>query len=255
MSRDAAEFGIVTSRYAVFYAPSPDSALWAFGSGLIGYDAESGASLPCPEGLPCPPAEWRALTEEPRRYGFHGTLKAPFSLAGGSADSDLVTAARDFASGRSAFDLPGLDVVTIGAFTALAPTSRSNALEDLAADSVRAFEPFRAPLSAADRERRLRAPLSGRQIGHLDRWGYPYVFDEFRFHMTLTGPLPDRLREPVRASLQQRYAALRPGLRVDAVAIFRQPDRAGPFRVLARLPFGGPPVSYISPGRPPPAAS
>lgn len=106
---------------------------------------------------------------------------------------------------------------------------------------MRAFDPFRAPLSGADRQRRLAAPLSARQVAALDRWGYPYVFEDFRFHMTLTGPLPDRTRESVRSALAALYAAVatRPALAVGSLAIFRQPARTERFRVLAQMPFAG----------------
>ena len=228
----------MSTRYAVFYAPPRDAELWAFGSSVVGYDAESGDTLPSPDGLPCSPSEWRALTGEPRRYGFHGTLKAPFSLAEGSTEENLLTAARAFASGREALDLPRLRVSVMGGFVALVPASPSNALDDLAAECVRVFDALRAALAPADRERRLAAGLSERQIRYLDRWGYPYVFEDFRFHMTLAGPLPEELREPVRAALQCRFEALDQDLRVDAITLFRQRDRAAPFRVLARLPFG-----------------
>jgi hypothetical protein len=31
------------------------------------------------------------------------------------------------------------------------------------------------------------AGLNQSQVANLDRWGYPYLFADFRFHMTLTG--------------------------------------------------------------------
>ena len=223
-------------RYALYVAPAPDSPLWRFGSGLIGYDAAPGENLPFPEGLP---SDWAALTEEPRRYGFHATLKAPFHLAEGRSEAELVEAAAALAAKQAGFDLPALTIALLGSFVALIPAAPSAALLDLAAACVRDLDPFRAPMSEADRARRLAAKLSERQAVHLERWGYPHVFEDFRFHMTLTGSLPEERREPIRATLAAAYARLAPGLRVDAVSVFRQDDRAGRFRVLARLPFGG----------------
>ena len=63
---------------------------------------------------------------------------------------------------------------------------------------MKAFNAYRAPLSAADRERRIKAKLSPRQIELMDQWGYPYVLDEYRFHMTLTGALLDNMRDRFR---------------------------------------------------------
>ena len=70
-------------RYAVYYAPAADSALWRFGSATLGYDALTGEDLPFAVPPGCDLALWPAFTEEPRRYGFHATLKAPFELADG----------------------------------------------------------------------------------------------------------------------------------------------------------------------------
>ena len=49
--------------------------------------------------------------------------------------------------------------------------------------------PFARPPGAAELERRRKAGLSAAQEKMLLRWGYPYVLDEFRFHLTLTGRL------------------------------------------------------------------
>ena len=69
-------------RYAIYYAPSVDDPLWRFGSQCIGYDALTGADSEVPQTAAIPRQDWLAWTQEPRRYGFHGTLKAPFHLAG-----------------------------------------------------------------------------------------------------------------------------------------------------------------------------
>jgi putative phosphonate metabolism protein len=226
----------MTARYAIYFAPPPEAALWRFGSQVIGYDAETGAEIAGPDGLALPP-DWPALTEEPRRYGFHATLKAPFQLGGGCSEADLLEAARLLAARRAAFVVPRLEVALLGSFVALVPAAPSEALDELAADCVRSFDHLRAPMSPEDRQRRLKAGLSERQTAYLDAWGYPYVFEEFRFHMTLTGSLPPERRDATRALLAEAYEGLAPGLPVEGVALFRQDDRAGRFRILARLPF------------------
>ncbi len=227
----------MTARYALYAAPAPDTPLWRFGSSVIGYDAAAAADRPFPDGSPCDAPDWPNLTEDPRRYGFHGTLKAPFALAEGRSEAELLEAAMLFAERRRAFTVAALKVSFIGAFVALVPEGPAPDLDALAADCVRDFDAFRAPLTAADRDRRLRSPLSERQIARLDAWGYPHVFEDFRFHMTLTGRLDEARREPVRAALAERYGAVAAPMPVDALCVFRQPDRAGRFAILARFPF------------------
>lgn len=229
----------MTARYALYAAPAPDSALWRFGSSVIGYDAALALEAAFPEKSPFAADDWPPLTADPRRYGFHGTLKAPFVLAEGRSEAELLDAAAAFAQRQRTFVVPRLEVSLLKAFVALVPAEPSAALDALAADCVRHFEPFRAPLSDSDRARRLAAPLTDRQRQHLETWGYPYVFEDFRFHMTLTGALPEDRREPVRAALAALYAPLAVPFAVDALAVFRQERREDRFTVLARLPFAG----------------
>src|SRR5262249_20443675 len=129
-------------------------------------------------------------------------------------------------------------VDTIEGFIAIVPASRDAALEGLAADCVREFDAFRAPLTDEDRARRNPARLTPQQRDHLDRWGYPYVFEEFRFHMTLTGRLDDGRRGPILAMLRQRFGDIGiERLHVDRIALFRQDDAQSRFRIVGHWPL------------------
>lgn len=227
----------MTARYALYAAPPPDHRLWSFGSAVIGYDAASACDVPFPSHAPCDSTDWTDLTGDPRRYGFHGTLKAPFALAAGAGEAELLEAAMLFAERRQSFVVPALAVALLGRFVALVPAEASTSLATLAGDCVRDFDAFRAPLSEADRARRLKAPLTDRQVDQLDAWGYPYVFEDFRFHMTMTGSLPEDRREAVRSALAAAYAAIAAPFAVDALCVFRQDEPAGRFTILARFPF------------------
>lgn len=226
------------ARYAVYFTPPVGSALWQWGSAVIGYDSARGAR---PEPMPDPALAGLltdAVQSEPRRYGFHATLRAPFELAPGAGVADLLAAAEAFAAARAAVVLPAVEPGLMGGFIALLCPSPPPRLAALAADVVRCFEPMRAPLSAADRQRRLKAPLSPRQLAHLDRWGYPYVLDDFIFHMTLTGRLPDGAQaESALALLRRQFAPLAAPVAVDAISVLEQPSRDAAFRLLRRFPF------------------
>lgn len=226
-------------RYALYAAPAVDHPLHAAASAVIGRDAARGVELPFPEGEPFTRADWRALTEEPRRYGFHGTLKAPFRLVEGAREADLLAASAAFAARSAPVTVGPLVCRSMKGFLALVPPAPVPALQDFAADCVVEFDAFRAPLSDADRARRLKSPLSPRQIELLDAYGYPYVLDAFRYHMTLTGPLPAADVEPIRAALAARLEPLAETFVVEDLVVFEEPAPGAPFGVLARFPLGG----------------
>lgn len=227
-------------RYALYYAPAADSALWRFGSTTLGYDAATGADIDFAVPPGCEGLDWREVTAEPRRYGFHATLKAPFELGNGRNEGALRAFARNYAAGRPPVRLAGLSVDALGRFIALTPSEPSEALQRFAFDIVQAFEPFRAPLSEADLARRLQSPLTPAHRAYLEAYGYPYVGDAFRFHMTLTGSLPDGEVAPVKAALALAYAQALPAgpVQIDRIAIFKQASRGSRFVLLDTIPLG-----------------
>jgi putative phosphonate metabolism protein len=226
------------ARFAIYFTPVPGSALARFGADVLGYDCDAGAPVARRKLDGIETAEAAAATAEPARYGFHGTLTAPFELAPGRSVDELEQALAAFARGRAPVSLGRLKVAGIGAFTALVPAGPEDAVRTFAGDCVTAFDGFRAALSAHDRERRLTSRLSPRQAELLERWGYPYVFSEYRFHMTLTGRLPTHEQARWQAALTAAFAPLaQTPVEIDAVALVRQEDRDAPFRVIAREPL------------------
>jgi putative phosphonate metabolism protein len=225
-------------RFAIYFVGAPGTDLDRFGARLLGYDAFTGMDLPFPDGILLTEPDWRELTEDPRKYGFHATLKAPMALADGKAEAQLAAACELFADLARPVPVIQPVVDSISGFIAVIPAEPSAELELLAAEATKAFDPFRAPLSPEDRARRNPAALTPRQRDHLDRWGYPYVFEEFRFHMTLTGRLPAERREHVVAMLRERFAATGIGrLAIDAIALCRQETPNARFRVIGRWPL------------------
>jgi hypothetical protein len=176
-----------------------------------------------------------AVTAEPRTYGFHATLKPPMRLAPGATEDDLLAACEALARHREPLAAGRLRVALLGDFVALVPASPPPELGLLAAECVAALDPLRALLSPAERARRRPERLDPRGRALLERWGYPYVFEAFRFHMTLTGRLAADERETWRARLAEAYDD-EAGLVVDALTLLRQ-DGTAPFRVVSRIFF------------------
>jgi putative phosphonate metabolism protein len=227
------------ARYAIYYAPAPGSALHDAASAWLGRDAATGAALERPPEPGLADLDLDALTADPRHYGFHATLKAPFELADGQAEADLMEALAVFAAGRPAFTA---DIAPQGlsAFIAFRLTAPSPSMQALHEDCVRAFELYRAPLSDADVARRRKAPLTAEQDARLIDFGYPYIFEDFRFHMTLTGAVRDEaLRMRITSALQARFAPVSGPHVFDRLSLFRQETREAPFTILAQASFGG----------------
>ncbi|MSU88573.1 DUF1045 domain-containing protein [Rhodobacteraceae bacterium 2CG4] len=226
-------------RYAIYAAPEPDTALARFGAAWLGWDAERGTAVPALQapGLPRPLAE---ITRQPRRYGFHGTLKAPFRPVAGPRRAELEAALDRLAAAHAPVRLGrGLRLARLARFLALVPVEESRPLATLAEEAVAAFEPFRAALTEDELARRRAAGLNARQDALLQRWGYPYVMEEFRFHMTLTGPLQRHELDPVAEALRRRLPPLagRPWT-LASLCLFGEGDD-GRFRILRRAALRG----------------
>jgi Protein of unknown function (DUF1045) len=231
------------SRYAIYLSPPPSSPLWRFASALLGYDAATGEAVAQPPVSGIDADDWRAATADPRLYGFHATLKAPFRLAPGRTAEALHHALKSFTSSLRPFSLPLLEVEAVDmrddtGFLALLPASRSPELHDLESAAVTSFDSFRHALSEAEIARRNPARLSSRQKDYLERFGYPYVLEEFRPHFSLTGrtgSVQSRkicIAEAIANSLGPVH------LDVDALVLFEQLWPGEPFRIAARYGFG-----------------
>ena len=219
-------------RFAIYFAPLPETALHRLASRWLGRDAASGEAVSQPDvpGL-------HALTAEPRRYGFHATLKPPFALREGVEPESLMRAAAALAAGISPFEVR-LRLDQLDGFLALVPDASSPQLDVLAERCVRELDGFRAPPSEAELARRRNTPLSARQDANLERWGYPYVFDEFRFHMTLTERLGAADATRVGAAAEAHFAdELSAPVSIDGITLFQEPAPGAPFVALRHFPF------------------
>jgi putative phosphonate metabolism protein len=221
------------SRYAVYYTPQPGP-LAAFGASWLGWDMDTGQMVDHPDidGLSMPISE---ITATPRKYGFHATLKPPFRLAEGFTETDLVEAV-DILGSRTLHPVMGLslELTPLGRFLALTAKGDMAQLNGLAAMCVETLDAFRAPPSDAELAKRRASGLSPRQELMLLEWGYPYVMDQFRFHMTLSGKLS-------KGDLAQTRAALEPVLKdvlpdpflIDTISLVGEDDN-GRFHLMHR---------------------
>jgi hypothetical protein len=116
------------------------------------------------------------------------------------------------------------------------PPEACPAVNGLAAHCVEFFDYYRAPLSADDLRRRSSGELSQRQRWNLDRWGYPYVFDDFQFHMTLTGELAPGDRQRFHTAISKAFRPIADVVHdIDTVSLMRQRDPKSKFEVISRV--------------------
>lgn len=225
-------------RYAIYFAPASETLLGAYGASILGYDSHTGRSTTPAKLGGFSARDWQAATAEPRRYGFHATLKAPFRLKCGPGENDLAAELRILAARHEAVAVGPLEVAAIGDFIALRPRYEGRAVNALAQACVEHFERFRSPLSDEERQRRRPDQLTMRQRELLGTYGHPYVAEQYRFHMTLTGPIAPDLQAEARRALVARFVEIEPRpVIVDHIALLKQDAPGAAFRVIASAPL------------------
>ncbi len=230
-------------RAAVYATPAPGSELASLAGQWLGRDAFTGAATRSAD------PDLDPVVAEPARYGFHATIRAPFRPKDGASLAALSDRLAALCEARAAPVIRTLTLARLGTFLALVPGEPEPALHALESQVLDAFEPFRAPLDPDEIARRRPERLSARQREHLEQWGYPFVLDEYRFHMTLTGSLPGPT-DAVRRDLERRFAPVlgRP-LVVDGLGLFVEPVPGEPFRVHAFHSLG--PAAVLPPAEQP----
>lgn len=226
-------------RFAIYYAPAVTDALWDRASVWLGRDPASDQPH---DGAVAGMERTRLLnlTQSAGRYGFHATLKPPMALAPGQTEDGLRAAMADLASKLAPVPLGRLHIVDLHGFLALVPEVEDNPqLSDFAAHVVEALEPFRAPLNMRERARKAASGLTPRQEELLDAYGYPYVFDQFRFHMTLTDRLNPTDRDEVMQAARTWFApVLHEPVTLDRLSLFHELENQLPFRRVADFGLG-----------------
>jgi hypothetical protein len=130
-----------------------------------------------------------------------------------------------------------LRIALIDTFFALVPVKPEPQLDRIAANIVAEFDSFRRPISAEYLERRSAARFSPAQLSNLAKWGSPFVFDQFHFHMTLTGPVDRVEREHVELVLNRYFGSAPIPVDFDRLVLAVQEEAHEPFGIHSAHPF------------------
>ena len=227
----------MSARYAVFFAPDRHSPWREFGAHWLGRDEHDSSALAQPRLARICPADFARLTQEPRRYGFHATLKAPFRLVHGLEESALVAQLEMLARRLKPVLLGPLRVTALGSFVALVPEKSPDSLGALAAACVTELDLLRAPLGEEELARRRTAPLDSREAELLAQYGYPYVLERFRLHFTLTGPATPAQAQCITEAVAPQLARLNADAPfwLDRLCLFVERTPGGPFHRIIDL--------------------
>jgi len=222
-------------RYGIYYAPEA-GAFADFCSSWLGWDAAKGQICAHSQmaGLPCDISE---ITETPRKYGFHGTIKPPMRLTG--TYEDFLTDFNAICARLKPVKCDSISLAQLGRFLAFVVDGDTSKLAALAADVVKTMDAHRSPPNEIELEKRRKASLTSAQEAMLQAWGYPYVMDEFKFHLTMSGKMAKRDTAQVKAVLEPHVAHLIPRpFEVRDLCIFGE-DNAGRFHLIERRALTG----------------
>lgn len=226
-------------RYAICFTPPASDPLSLVAANWLGRNVYSGDMLEPPAVRGLGIHEIAFHTAVPRRYGFHGVLKAPFHLSADMSESQLLRDLMRFAGTFAPFQISRLEIARLGSFYSLMPSAPCQQIQYLASAIVQEFDRYRAPLSEADIERSDPDGLSAAQFANLHRWGNPYVMDEFRFHMPVTGSINAIDMPRIEAALRTIFEpVLKEPVMVSNVALMIEEGTGGPFRVHSLHPMG-----------------
>jgi hypothetical protein len=236
-------------RFAIYFSPDDGTqagnilttdATWAqWATAWLGWDLVGGYHVPHPamNGYDLTDCDVANATETPRKYGLHATIKPPFRLREDSDQTALASACRRLAGRTRPVTLSGLAITRMGRFLALCPLGDQAALNALAASWVTELDGFRAASTDAELARRRNANLSHAQETNLLNWGYPYVLDQFRFHITLTGKIAKAKLPHLQNALDQVLTPQLPAPLLIRDLTLVGEDYDGMFHLVGRYPL------------------
>jgi hypothetical protein len=226
-------------RYAIYFAPRPDSAWWSAGSEWLGRCALGDQAMTQSYPPSISPEKFAQLTAHPRRYGWHATMKAPFVLREDADFNQLKDELARVCAQFKSFELPTLQVTRLDDFLALTPLGDVTEICRVERACVMQLNSLAAPLPPDELLRRRSAGLSLAKDAMLLQWGYPHVLDYFRFHISLTGPLRDCSELQIQSIINFAAAKFNslPACQFESLAIFAEPERGADFVLLEHFMF------------------
>ena len=225
------------SRYAVYFSPPEESDLFKFASSWLGWDAQNAKKIFHPNFKDLV-SDITELTKKQSCYGFHGTLKPPFALAETKNESELKAAILELSQSTRKFEIPAVNLQLLNGFVAIVATNENNEIKNLAKKCVQELDIFRQPESLEKVQKRRSVGLSQYEEFNLQRWGYPYIMDSFRFHLTLTRRLnPKELKNVMEVLASELTEILNTALPVRDICLFGESDTSGNFQIIQRFPL------------------
>jgi hypothetical protein len=226
-------------RYAIYYTPQPGTPLASFGRSWFGR-ANDGATLQAFSAAGLASTSISKPLPSPSGYaGLHSVFKAPFALRDGIGLAALKARLISFTRRRKPVETGPLTLARSGRFLVLRPVEPRPALDWLAAQCLAAFDGFARPASSVEQEAHQNPQLNDHQRVLLKSFGDPHVLSEYRFHVTLTGPLDtahlERVAQALWPVLEDICAT---GVAVDGLSLFGETRGRASMRLIGRYRLG-----------------
>ena len=177
----------------------------------------------------------------PGRYtGLHALFRAPFALRDGIEAERIKSRLISFAARRKPVETGPLTLSRAGRYLVLRPVEPTPSLDWLAAQCVACLRGFRrAARPTTERAEHASPTLNDYQRLLLESFGDPYVLSEYRFSITLTGPLDaahlERVSQALWPVLEEICAS---GVTVDGLSLFGESGGRSPMRLIGRYQLG-----------------
>ena len=220
------------SRFAIYYVPPESDYLTKFSASWFGWDAYQGIKVNYPM-LRNLNYDLKDITSKPSKYGLHGTLKAPFFLAPNRTIDELRLSLSVLSHSIKKFEIPSICLRIISGFIAIVPSTQNESMNYLAKKCLEDLDRFREIESPDILNKRRVVGLSPSEEHYLFRWGYPYVLDNFRFHLTMTTKLTSEVSKNVLSVLNSELrVVLKAPLAISKIYLFGESKLHGRFEVI-----------------------